>query len=451
MLKLPFHQTTAEQMVRVAATLLFHVLLRAGYPLVRLSDLTEKPQYGFTASATDQPIGPKFVRITDLKDGKIDWETVPYCECTQIDNYRLSQGDILFARTGATTGKTHLISNTGTNEAVFASYLIRIRPKADVISPEYLYSFFQSNIYWSQILEEKQGSAQPNVNGQRLLTLHLPIIPANIQLAISTFLAAVRNRQNGSNEELPELPHLLDEQRRIVARIEALAGRVAEAQRLRAEAMAQVERMVASESHRLFARLFTEDEVTTIGQVVTFRGDLLRPTDGKTGLQRFVGLQHVESHTGEKIGEDWVLAEDLQGRKFRFSAGEIVYGYLRPYLNKVWIADGEGLCSVDQYILRPDPTLIDTHYLAYFMRSPHFLQRANELTHNLMLPRLRSGLLASIEIPVPSLAKQQEVVLLLDKLHAKGQMLKNLQSATQTELDALLPAILDKAFRGEVE
>jgi len=242
----------------------------------------------------------------------------------------------------------------------------------------------------------------------------------------------------------------LDEQLHIVARIEALAGRVAEAQRLRAAAIAEVDALLASESHRLFVRLFTEDKVTTIGHVVTFRGDLLRPSDGKTGLQRFVGLQHVESHTGEKIGEDWVLAEDLQGRKFRFSTGEVVYGYLRPYLNKVWIADGEGLCSVDQYILRPDPTLIDTHYLAYFMRSPYFLQRANELTHNLMLPRLRSGLLESIEIPVPSLAKQQEVVLLLDKLHAKGQMLKNLQSATQAELDALLPAILDKAFRGEL-
>jgi type I restriction enzyme S subunit len=234
----------------------------------------------------------------------------------------------------------------------------------------------------------------------------------------STNYAAIRP-QHVLEYTIPLPP--LDEQRRIVARIEALAGRVAEAQRLRAEALAQVERMVASESYRLFARLFTEDEVTTIGQVVTFHGDLLRPTDGKTGLQRFVGLQHVESHTGEKIGEDWVLAEDLQGRKFRFSAGEIVYGYLRPYLNKVWIADGEGLCSVDQYILRPAPKLIDTHYLAYFMRSPHFLQRANELTHNLMLPRLRSGLLASIEIPVPILAKQQKVVLLLDKLHAKGQ------------------------------
>ena len=235
-----------------------------------------------------------------------------------------------------------------------------------------------------------------------------------------------------------------------MARIDALAGRVAEAQRLRTEAIAQVENLLASESHRLFAKLFVEDEVTSIGRIVTFRGDLLRPTDGKTGLQRFVGLQHVESHTGEKIGEDWVLAEDLQGRKFRFSAGEIVYGYLRPYLNKVWIADGEGLCSVDQYILRPDPTLIDTHYLAYFMRSPHFLQSANELTHNLMLPRLRSGLLESIEIPLPSLAKQKDVVLLLDKLHAKGQRLKKLQAATQAELDDLLPAILNKAFRGEL-
>ena len=64
--------------------------------------LAERPQYGFTASTASEPVGPKFVRITDLLDGRIDWETVPFCECTEPEKYLLRDDDLLFAHTGAT-------------------------------------------------------------------------------------------------------------------------------------------------------------------------------------------------------------------------------------------------------------------------------------------------------------------------------------------------------------
>ncbi len=187
-----------------------------------LSELAEHPQYGFTASASFENVGPKFVRITDLQDGKIEWDNVPYCKCDEPENYLLEEDDILFARTGATTGKTHLVENPP--HAVFASYLIRVRAKNDVI-PEYLYAFFQSDFYWSQVISEKEGSAQPNVNGQKLMGVRLPLVSHLIQSAVSDFIRVVRARQGGSIEGLPELPPPLTEQRRIVARIEELAAR----------------------------------------------------------------------------------------------------------------------------------------------------------------------------------------------------------------------------------
>jgi hypothetical protein len=107
MLELTFKQTQAEMMVRAASTIIFNTISRAGYPLVPLSEIAEQPQYGFTASASPEPIGVKFVRITDLKDGGISWNTVPYCKCDEPEKYLLAPNDILFARTGATTGKTH--------------------------------------------------------------------------------------------------------------------------------------------------------------------------------------------------------------------------------------------------------------------------------------------------------------------------------------------------------
>jgi restriction endonuclease S subunit len=145
-----------------------------------------------------------------------------------------------------------------------------------------------------------------------------------------------------------------------------------------------------------------------------------------------------------------MTAEALNGRKFKFSPGEIVYGYLRPYLNKVWIADCEGVCSVDQYVIRPNPEKVETKYLAYFMRSEVFLRQAIELTHNLLLPRLRTALLEGIPIPLPSLVEQCRIVAHLDELQARVDAVKRLQAETSAELEALLPSVLDRAFKGEL-
>ena len=116
-----------------------------GWKVKKIKYICEKPQYGFTESATLDPVGPKFLRITDIQNGKVDWQTVPYCRCDDVDKYRLRPGDIVFARTGATTGKSFLTTETP-EPAVFASYLIRLQPKEEVL-PEFLYWYFQSSKY----------------------------------------------------------------------------------------------------------------------------------------------------------------------------------------------------------------------------------------------------------------------------------------------------------------
>lgn len=242
----------------------------------------------------------------------------------------------------------------------------------------------------------------------------------------------------------------LAEQRRIVARIEALAAKIAEARGLRQQAVEEVGTLSSAAAREAFASASCKSTVCAMKGAFRFRNDLIRPTDGVTGTVRFVGLQHVESDTGKRLGEDLVAAETLDGRKFQFSPGEIVYGYLRPYLNKVWVADREGICSVDQYVLCPAESEVDTHYLAHFMRSPSFVEQAKALTNNLMLPRLRSGLLESVEMPRPPLDEQRRIVRYLEDVQAKVDAVRRLQAETAAELDALLPAVLHRAFRGEL-
>jgi len=156
------------------------------WSLVKLGDFSNI-MYGYTASATQKAIGPKLLRITDIQDGVVDWANVPYCHCTpdKFEKYRLEDGDIVFARTGATTGKSYLVKSP--HEAVFASYLIKVRVNEEFI-PEFVYNFFQSSIYWNQINSDISGSAQGGVNATKLSNLQIVMPPLNEQEKIVDIL-----------------------------------------------------------------------------------------------------------------------------------------------------------------------------------------------------------------------------------------------------------------------
>jgi len=153
-----------------------------------LHQLCEQVDYGHTESASLQPVGPKFLRITDIQNGSVNWDTVPYCRATstELDRYRLRKGDILFARTGGTTGKSFLIEDCPL-DAVFASYLIRVRPSL-AIEPRFLARYFDTPSYWNQIKRESRGAGQPGVNASRLKSLIIPLPPLPEQKRIADIL-----------------------------------------------------------------------------------------------------------------------------------------------------------------------------------------------------------------------------------------------------------------------
>ena len=127
-----------------------------------------KISYGYTAKSSLTFKGPKYLRITDIQDKSVNWQEVPNCEISKEEKskFLLNVGDIVFARTGATTGKSFLIEEEV--DAVFASYLIRIKPKIAILNPEFLYYFFQSSFYWDEIAGGISGSAQGGFNASKL-------------------------------------------------------------------------------------------------------------------------------------------------------------------------------------------------------------------------------------------------------------------------------------------
>jgi len=152
-----------------------------GWEVKTLQDVCDLINYGYTASSKQDPVGPKFLRITDIVLYMINWDTVPYCEIPKknFEKYTLEEGDIVIARTGATTGYAKRL-NKRHPKSVFASYLVRIRVNKDYDN-YYIGLIVESDDYKRFIKSNIGGAAQPNANAKVLSSFPILIPPTNIQ------------------------------------------------------------------------------------------------------------------------------------------------------------------------------------------------------------------------------------------------------------------------------
>ena len=154
---------------------------------VILREICDSVNYGYTASAKSEPIGPKFLRITDIMPNQINWASVPYCEIDdeKLNKYLLKEGDIVIARTG-TPGYAKWIRTD--HQSVFASYLVRIRvnPKYD---SRYVGFVIESSEYKQFIDLNRGGAAQPHANAQILTSFPIPLPPLQTQRKIAAILS----------------------------------------------------------------------------------------------------------------------------------------------------------------------------------------------------------------------------------------------------------------------
>ncbi len=177
------------------------------WEVVRLGNYCYKPDYGYTESANVAPVGPKFLRITDIQNDTVNWQNVPYCVCSQEtkDKYLLKTGDIVIARIGATTGKAYIIDDCP--EAIFASYLIRVQTKDD-LSPVFLAQYFRSNNYWRQIEQSKGGRLKGGVNIPILTNIVLPLPPLPEQHTIANIFRTIDDKIAALEKEVEHIDEL---------------------------------------------------------------------------------------------------------------------------------------------------------------------------------------------------------------------------------------------------
>jgi type I restriction enzyme S subunit len=186
---LTFLTDESEIKKQICNTIILRYFFDKNNTTVKLNDLIEGTQYGYNASALESG-NNKFLRISDITNGKVDWETVPFCNCDDEETYLLYPDDILIARTGGTTGKSFLISSPP-EHSIYAGYLIRIRANSET-KPEFLKLFLDSYAYWSQIVSMNEDEFRPSVNANKLKQLLLPKCePSEQEIAIKISLGEV--------------------------------------------------------------------------------------------------------------------------------------------------------------------------------------------------------------------------------------------------------------------
>lgn len=180
-------------------------------------------------------------------------------------------------------------------------------------------------------------------------------------------------------------------------------------------------------------------------------GDVIETSKEKTDTfsseMKYVGLEHIDSN-GKING--WTSAGDVKSLKNIFHANQILYGKLRPYLNKHDIADFTGVCSTDILVFNAK-TDCSNKYINYFFNLPYFIDFAVSNSKGINLPRVPERIILEIPFPLPpTLAEQQRIVNRIETMFAKLDQAQEKAQAVLDSFETRKAAILHKAFTGEL-
>ncbi len=177
-----------------------------------------------------------------------------------------------------------------------------------------------------------------------------------------------------------------------------------------------------------------------LGEVLSRADARIDPQTSNVERHFYIGLEDIEANTGRLLRDSskFTTGSEILSIKTEFSAGDILYGKLRPNLNKVYLAKQPGICSTDIWALKPSERLLP-EYAAYYLRSPMVLYRTARLAAGANLPRISADKFDSLTIPLPPLVEQKRIVEVLQQAESHDLLL----NSRRARLDAVIKAQLD--------
>lgn len=293
------------------------------------------------------------------------------------------------------------------------------------INPLYSYYFFNTNSFVRELISKASATTIAIVNKSKLESCLFSVAPLN-------------------------------EQQRIVNRIESLFAKLDRAKELIENTLAQFEENKMAILHKAFTGELTvkwrkknnidlsswkKYELKEVFKVVK---DKYNPQI-ENQIVNYIGLENIETSKGIINKNN---SSEVKSIKTKFKKDDVLYGKLRPYLNKHDVVNFDGICSTDILVFRFD-NINTAKYINYYFNLPMFIQYAVENSSGINLPRVSEKTISKYKISLPIIEEQQEIVNILDKLLAKYNKIKNLEQQLE-KIELLKKAILAKAFRGEL-
>ena len=393
--------------------------LPKGWEWTTVGEISQSILYGVSESAKSHG-AYKLLRITDIQNNFVNWETVPFTDYdeSKAESYLLKDGDILFARTGATVGKSYLVNSLQEN-AIYASYLIRVQTYNQVL-PEFVKYFFESGYYWSQILCNSVGIGQPNVNGTILANLMLLIPPITEQKRIvkelTKWLSIIDKIDRGKENLQDAIKHAKSKILDL-----AIHGKLVPQDPNDEPATDLLKRInpkaeiISDNGH--YQNLPKGWCLTTLGSITNY-GSCVNVSVQEIPKDAWVlELEDIEKDSAKILCARHKKDREIKGVRHRFKAGDILYSKLRTYLNKVLIAPNEGFCTTE---IIPISVKLGIHnkYICHVLRSQAFLDYTAQCGYGVKMPRLSTKDAQNGIIPLPPYNEQLRIVSMVEKLLA---------------------------------
>ena len=413
------------------------------YPAVRLSELlSAPPEYGSGEAGIDRTdiAQPRYIRITDIdEDGELRSGLGATAETIE-SKYLLQDGDLLFARSGATVGKCYLHNAARTPEpCIYAGYMIRFRFNEKIL-PKFVFAFAQTSYYRDWVLAIQRSAGQPNINAQEYCSLEIPLPPREVQERIVAELDAAYAAKRKADKKAAELlasiddfvldalgiPPLPPPDTSLPARIFTVSSRDVADDRL--------DPYYYQRSFRITAKTITKDaRLTRLGSVGTFvRGVTYSAEDEAPDGFAILRASNVKLETGEIDLSDllYVRKELVFDDSQLVKQGDILIcaasgskehagkvAYVEPDLKDTYIG---GFMTV----LRVNKTIVNPRYAAVYMQSQLFRRLILRHLGGTNINNVSLSLLNSLPILIPERSVQEEIVARVSAIRTEARTLK---------------------------
>lgn len=328
---------------------------------------------------------------------------------------------------------------------VCTNFLRLVRP-VNHINSNYFCSYLEYFYHSGEVVKYQGGSNNlRNLKYKEYETIGIPLPPLAEQERIVAKLDKLFAQHEKIKKALDRIPQLLKAFRQQVL-TQAVTGKLTE--QWREGKGLEVKFELENSSFRAWKfSIPSRWRVAAYGDVADVKSNLVDPNSFSDYF--LIAPDNIEVNTGRLINRPLVSEINPKSGKHLFDKGVIIYSKIRPYLNKLIIADFIGLCSADMYPI--DKTVYtETKFIFYYMLSNEFLSYSTTAGERSVLPKINQKGLKEIPFPLPPLQEQQEIVRRVECLFAKADAIEARYQILKAKIDNLPQAILHKAFKGEL-